>query len=150
MIQFFVSGIPATAGSKTPFIYRSKKDGKQRVAMCPANKKQKPWMAQVRAVAVENYKGAPITKPISMLLAFFLPRPKSHFGSGKNADKLKPSAPDYPTTRPDLTKLLRAVEDALKGVVWRDDNQVIFQKVVKDYCDATCPTPGVYVIIDEI
>jgi Holliday junction resolvase RusA-like endonuclease len=41
----------------------------------------------------------------------------------------------HPTVKPDLTKLLRAVEDALTGVVWRDDSQIIHQVVNKEYAD---------------
>ena len=35
--------------------------------------------------------------------------------------------------RPDATKLVRAVEDALTGLVWRDDAQVVIQTVRKRY-----------------
>ena len=34
-------------------------------------------------------------------------RPKSHYGTGRNAKKLKPSAPPHHTQKPDATKLLR-------------------------------------------
>ena len=53
---------------------------------------------------------------------FWLPRPKGHFGTGKNAGKLKKSAPLYCSTKPDLDKLLRAVCDALwqSGVLSSD------------------------------
>lgn len=148
-IEFRVDGIPATAGSKTPFIYKSKKDGKQRVAMCPANKKQKPWMAQVRAVAVEHYSGPPMIGPIKIHLNFFLPRPKTHYGSGKNTNVVKASSPEYPTGKPDRLKLARAVEDALTGIIWRDDSQVVDGNTVKLYCDNARPTPGVWVRIEE-
>lgn len=150
MIQFFVPGIAATSGSKTGFVIKSKKTGKNRVIMAPANKKQKPWMAHVRAVAVENYPGPPLSGAVKVSFGFFLPRPKGHFGSGKNADKLKTSAPDYPTTKPDLTKLVRAAEDALVGIIWKDDSQVVLNRCGKEYCDDTEPTPGVYITIDAL
>jgi len=134
-IQFFVPGVPATAGSKTPFIYKSKKDGKQRVAMSPANKRQKPWMSDVKVFAEEVYNGNPVAGPVNLCISFYLPRPKSHYGTGKNATRLKDSAPEYPTGKPDLTKLIRAVEDALTGIIWRDDSQVISQRTDKRYGD---------------
>lgn len=37
------------------------------------------------------------------------------------------------TTRPDLTNMLKLVEDALKGVVWRDDVLVVEQHCRKVY-----------------
>jgi len=145
-ISFWVSGVPATAGSKTGF-YNPKI---KRVIMVPANKKQKPWMAQVRAVAVEHYSGAPMTGPIKLHLNFFLPRPKSHYGSGKNHEQVKASAPDYPQGRPDLFKLVRAVEDSLTGIVYKDDSLIVSVEAVKLYCDNARPTPGVWVRIEEI
>ena len=142
-IQFFVPGIPATAGSKTPFIYKDKKSGKNRVAMSPANKRQKPWMSDVKMFAAEAYKGDPLTWPIGLYIDFYLPRPKSHYGTGKNSDKLKDSAPNRPITMPDLTKLTRALEDALKGIIWRDDSQVVSQYIEKHYSNK----PGAQVTI---
>ena len=146
LIEFFVAGVPATSGSKTGF-YNPKI---KRVIMVPANKKQKPWMAYVRAVAVEYYSGPPITGPIKLHLNFFLPRPKSHYGSGKNHEQVKASAPEYPQGRPDRLKLARAVEDALTSIIWRDDSQVVDGNTIKLYCDNARPTPGVYITIQEI
>jgi Holliday junction resolvase RusA-like endonuclease len=70
---------------------------------------------------------------LGLALEFYRMRPAGHFGNGRNADKLKPSAPAYPTTRPDTTKLTRGVEDAMTGVVWRDDSQVVEQFVTKRF-----------------
>jgi Holliday junction resolvase RusA-like endonuclease len=64
---------------------------------------------------------------------FVLARPRSHYGTGRNADRLRATAPAWPCSRPDATKLLRAVEDALTGVVWRDDGQVVVQTARKVY-----------------
>lgn len=62
-----------------------------------------------------------------------LDRPKSHFGTGKNAKILKKSAPaalHCPRT-PDGDKILRAILDALTGYVWKDDKQVVMCKCRK-------------------
>ena len=142
MINFFVPGVPATAGSKTGFYNKKLK----RVLMVPANKKQKPWMAQVRAVAVENYSGPVLTGPITLQLSFSFLRPKSHYGTGKNDNKVKDNSPDHHIIKPDLTKLTRAVEDALTGVIWRDDSQIVGQSTGKAYDDFT----GVYITIEEL
>ena len=40
---------------------------------------------------------------------------------------VKGSAPRRPVTRPDVTKLIRAVEDACTSIVWRDDSQICTQ-----------------------
>jgi len=132
-IEFFVPGIPATSGSKTPFIYKDKNSGKNRVAMAPANKRQKPWMSDVKAFAVEAYKGDPVTVQVGLYIDFYLPRPKSHYRTGKNSDRLKDSAPDRPTGKPDSIKLTRALEDSLKGIIWRDDSQVVTHHIERYY-----------------
>lgn len=132
-LAFFVPGMPATAGSKTPFIYKDKKTGKSRVSIAPANKRQKPWMGVVRLAAQRSYKKPPATGPIVLTIIFHFTRPKSHFGTGKNINKLKPSAPAEHIKKPDLTKLTRAIEDALSGVVWKDDSQVVKQNTYKKY-----------------
>lgn len=67
--------------------------------------------------------------PLELLVVFTVPRPKGHYG----ARGLRPSAPEYPAVRPDVTKLLRAVEDACTGIVWRDDAQIIEQHATKRY-----------------
>jgi len=145
-ISFFVPGIPATSGSKSAYPYKNKKTGRMGVAVAPASKRQKSWMGVVRFFAEENYNGDVLAGPISLSLVFYLPRPKSHFGTGRNAGKLKPSARKYPTTTPDLTKLVRAVEDALKGVTWKDDSQVVYQLNTKFYRER----PGVEVTIRDL
>jgi Holliday junction resolvase RusA-like endonuclease len=77
----------------------------------------------------------PLAEPLQMRLMFFLPRPKGHFGTGKNSAKLKASAPLAPAVKPDLDKLVRAVLDALTGVVFRDDCQVAGLSCSKLYAD---------------
>jgi len=146
LIEFFVAGTPATSGSKTGF-YNPKI---KRVIMVPANKKQKPWMAHVRAVAVEKFERAPITGPVKFCANFFLLRPKTHYGSGKNSEQVKASSPEYPQGRPDLFKLVRAVEDSLTGIVYKDDSLIVSVEAVKLYCDNARPTPGVWVRIEEL
>src|SRR5262245_46720444 len=59
---------------------------------------------------------------VELTIVFSLPRPRSHFGTGRNADTLKPNAPTMHTSRPDVDKLLRSTCDALTAAgVYRDD-----------------------------
>lgn len=125
--RFFVSGLPATAGSKRGFPVR-RKNGTIGVAMVADCKRAKPWMASVAYVAARMFD-APIDGPIKLSLTFHLPRPKNHYG----AKGLKASAMIEHTKKPDLTKLVRCVEDALKGIAWLDDSQVWQQTTAKIY-----------------
>jgi Holliday junction resolvase RusA-like endonuclease len=66
----------------------------------------------------------------------YLSRPAGHYGTGANTGKLKPSAPDYPTGRPDVDKLQRAILDGLKsGGAYHDDAQVVAVNAVKSFAD---------------
>jgi len=73
------------------------------------------------------------TGPVRLSAIFHMPRPKGHYRTGKHASQLRPSAPEHPATKPDLLKLTRAIEDAMTGIVWRDDAQVVVEKLEKRY-----------------
>ena len=135
MLSFFVSGIPKTAGSKKAFRHRS--TGK--IVVVDDCKAGKTWRAVV-ALAGKEACPAPLMGALRLTVLFYLARPKGHFGK----KGLLSSAPAWPTTKPDATKLLRALEDALTGICWRDDAQIVRQLVMKDYSE----TPGAQVAIE--
>lgn len=127
-IKFWVPGLPKTAGSKTSFtlgngrtVTKDSCDNKlwRNIVACQAAEVMKDWEL--------------LTGPIDLRICFLFLRPKSHFGTGRNAHKLKASAPEYHTKKPDTTKLVRCAEDAMKGIVWADDSQVVCQLPVKVY-----------------
>lgn len=64
-------------------------------------------------------------------------RPKSHFGTGRNAGVLKPNAPlrRHCRRKPDGDKIARAIMDALENCCWKDDCQVVMCKVRKWWSD---------------
>jgi len=97
------------------------------------NPKSKQWQAAVAEVSRQVYDGPLLTDALRVTIRFFLPRLKGHYGTGRNAGKLKVSAPEYPTTRPDVLKLARGVEDALTGVIWRDDAQIVSEPLEKSW-----------------
>ena len=68
---------------------------------------------------------APSEKPIGMQIGFFMPRPKSHYGTGKNSGILKKSSPCQHTKKPDIDNLIKFVLDCSNRILWRDDCQVI-------------------------
>jgi len=128
-VEFFVPGKPQPGGSKKGFV--NPRNG--RVVIVEDAKRNKDWRAVVALAATEAMKGrAPLDGPLRLVVTFHMPRPKGHFGK---AGKLKPSAPTYSTSRPDSTKLLRSTEDAMSGIVWRDDAQIVCQVVRRLYAD---------------
>ena len=68
--------------------------------------KIQPWRASVQYACEQQYKGEPIAEAVALDVTFILPRAKNHYGTGRNATKLKPSAPTHHTKTPDLDKLL--------------------------------------------
>jgi crossover junction endodeoxyribonuclease RusA len=93
------------------------------------------WRGTVTTAVRETWAGPVLSGPLAMSVLFELPRSKGHFGTGRNAGVLRPSAPPYPDGMPDLDKLQRAVFDAITdaGTVWHDDAQVVRVTASKAY-----------------
>jgi Holliday junction resolvase RusA-like endonuclease len=127
VIAFTVFGQPEPGGSKRAFVT----GGRARVV--DANPRAKGWKDRVAQVAGEHFQGELLDGPLELELTFYSPRPRSHYRTGKNSHRLRDSAPEFPTTRPDAGKLARATTDALTGVLWRDDAQVVDDHHYKRY-----------------
>jgi Holliday junction resolvase RusA-like endonuclease len=141
LITLFVPGTAAPGGSKKG--WQHPKTG--RIIIVDDAKYNAEWKQRVKLYARLAYKGSPLTGALLAKVTFVMQRPKSHYGTGKNAHVLKATAPHYHTTRPDSTKLFRSTEDALTGIIWVDDGQVM-QEVRKIYGDE----PGVHITIEAL
>lgn len=108
-----------------------------------------PWRERVQAVfeaamrnvAVQESGRFPLVGPVAVDATFTMPKPKS-------APKRRRT---FPTPRPDVDKLLRAVFDAMQaaGVV-KDDAQVIdvsARKVYPDEAPQALPVPGLFLFV---
>ena len=142
-LELFISGIPRPGGSKRAFIARRKggafvtrPDGSPVVNMTDmSGKAGKTWRSDCKAFAMSAMAGRPLfTGPLHLTVAFYMPRPQKHYRTGKHAGELRDDAPYYHTSKPDVTKLLRSLEDALTGVCWADDSTIAWQKAMKVYC----------------
>jgi len=126
-VSVFVPGRPRPKGSWKPI----KTKGKTRLV--PDNKRSKPWEDLVRVHARVASPSKPWAKdiPVALELDFVFARPKKHFrirGGKIDRTLLKPKVPAYPIgfkNWPDIDKLERTVLDALSGVVYVDDTQVV-------------------------
>lgn len=129
-VTFWVPGIPKPGGSKRGFLNPKTK----RVIItedCKASKDWRTSVAFVAAAAIPLW----LPGPLRVTFSFYFLRPSGHYRTGKNAGRLRASAAGYPTGRPDLTKLIRSTEDALKAIAWRDDSQIVYQVATKRYAD---------------
>ena len=144
-IEFDVIGEPAPQGSKRTVPIRNRegrivqKNGRDLTRTIEDNPRLPQWRQEVAQAAKSARESVALkgllTCAVALTLEFYRPRPKGDFGTGRNAGKLKASAPPYAIKRPDTLKLARAVEDALTGVVWVDDSQVVRHSLSKDWGD---------------
>jgi crossover junction endodeoxyribonuclease RusA len=135
-IKFFVPGLPKTAGSKRVFMVKG------RPIITDDNAKSKDWKSDIKHFAIDMMKEIPpFDCALEVTFEFLLPRPKSHFGKLG----IRKSAPGYPRGRPDVLKLSRAVEDALSGICWKDDAQIVSEKLRKRY--AFNESPGCWITV---
>jgi crossover junction endodeoxyribonuclease RusA len=114
-VTFDVPGIPAPQGSMKGFARGD------RVIMTSDNERLKPWRAVV-ALSASQAATAPFTGPVSLTLHFRLPVPKS-------APKRRRL---YAMRKPDVDKLARGAMDALTGIVFIDDAQVVHLLATKE------------------
>lgn len=68
--------------------------------------------------------------PLHMTCIFAFDRPKSHL---RKNGALAKGAPLEKTSKPDLDNLAKFVKDALNGVAYKDDSQIINLTVSKIY-----------------
>ena len=116
LVSFFAAGVPISQGSK-----RHVGGGR----MIESSRKLMPWRAKVADAAEQAMAGKPLLdEPLWMAALFCFWRPKAHYRTGKYSHFLKPSAPSNPPSYPDLEKLVRATNDAMEGIVFRNDSLV--------------------------
>jgi crossover junction endodeoxyribonuclease RusA len=143
-IGFWVEGKPETKGSTRAFVV----GGRARITN--DNPRAKGWAALVTRAARQAMSGsAPLDGAVKVRLLFAMPRPAAHWRTrgGKPTQDAKANAPDVPTTRPDVDKLVRCALDALTGVVFRDDTQVVELYAQKFY-ERLRMGPGVMVAVE--
>lgn len=129
-IEFYVAGIAATSGSKRAIMPR----GARFPVVVDDNKRNKPWQAQVSLAAqAAVVGGAPWSGPVRLVCDFTFVRPKTHHLRGDTSRGLTKSAPAAHTKKPDLLKLARAVEDAMSGIIYQDDSQIVAHSLTKSY-----------------
>lgn len=129
MLSFTVHGNARPAGSKRIGTAGGKKGG--RPIIFDSAKGGAAWRADVRsaaALAAERHLGIgerdwPIHDAgtaLAVSMWFYVPRPRT-------------VRREFPTVKPDVLKLARAIEDALTGLAWQDDAQIVAELVCKAY-----------------
>jgi Holliday junction resolvase RusA-like endonuclease len=126
-VRFTVHGTPQPKGSARAFVPK----GWTRPVITSTNRNLKGWEATIRTEIQRVMSEKPradllaiFTAPVRVTLVFHLDRPKS-----------APRRVTLPITRPDLDKLTRGAIDALNGVLFKDDSQVVAIDARKCFAD---------------
>ena len=107
----------------------------------PSAKDKKKVIPQI----VDQFMEKPFVDAVLLEINFYIQRPKSHY----NKYDLKPSAPRYKTTKPDLDNHVKFYCDILVDCkVIEDDNQIISLVATKNFCDEY-QEPHVEIIITD-
>lgn len=140
-----VNGEPKAQPRARAFAFKPKGGGKPMIRMYdPAT--AEGWKGILGAEA-QKLIPDPLLGPVTMSISFYMPRPKSHYRTGKRSDELKDNAPGAHVGKPDLDNLEKAVMDAFTVAgVWRDDSQVYRKTAVKMYSEH----PGAEITIEEM
>ena len=101
--------------------------------MVESSKNVKPWRQDVKYAALAaKPSGWNTSQPMALSVVFLFQRPKSHYAK----TGLRSTAPAYCTSAllGDIDKLLRSTNDALTGILFDDDRQVVSVNAQKRYC----------------
>ena len=86
-----------------------------------------------KAKVLEFKPNKMIKSSIVLCMTFHMPRPKSHYRTGKYSHLLKDNAPKTHIVKPDIDNLAKFVMDALQGILWDDDSYINALEVKKVY-----------------
>lgn len=122
--SFFVPGKPVPQGAITSFPYRKGPS----LGVRTIHKNQDvlyPWRDRVKLIASEIGPEVPFKDSIIITYHFYVHAPKSEVKTFRT----------WPIRRPDLSHLIRAIEDALSGVIYKDDSQIVDSHEKVDWCE---------------
>lgn len=136
---FTVIGEPVSKGSMVAGIAR-KRDGTPYGFVREDNAGVKERNAKGianAALAARSDAGAGLLhgEALAVTIRFYTRRPKGHYGTGRNAGILKDGMPARPAKKPDVDKWSRHLLDALTGVIYADDGQVVTLLAEKRYAE---------------
>lgn len=101
------------------------------------------WKLFIRDAANKAWDKVQWAGPLCVTVTVYMPRPNSHFGKLG----LKPNAPKYHTSTPDVDNIAKGIFDALTNLgLWRDDSIVVDHTIKKLYANSTT---GAEIVIKE-
>ena len=92
--------------------------------------KTKDYEELVKWTCRNQYKDKPLEGPLRVDISFYMYIPKN---TSKRRRTLKESKIILPVKRPDIDNLAKSITDALNGLVYKDDNQIVELHLYKYY-----------------
>lgn len=94
--------------------------------------KSRDYKSYVRLIAAQNAPDSPVEGAIEFSLRIYRAIPK---GMPKYKREAAKAGTLRPITKPDVSNVLKGVEDALKGVWYKDDSQIVGYGVLGKWYD---------------
>ena len=94
--------------------------------------KVKNFKRILRSLAVDQYARPPLLGPLSVSLTFYRPVQKSISQSERER---RLSNESKPVVKPDTDNYIKSTLDALNGILWHDDAQIVKITGEKRYSD---------------
>lgn len=123
-IAFFVLGVPRTKNARKAAIV----GGHARVVHSKESQKREQAF---RVVAQQSAPPKPLEKPLVLSIRYYFPIPKAARWKTQAAK----SGCFQKATNPDLDNLTKLVLDAMQGIFFRDDAQIVSLMATKLYHD---------------
>ena len=121
MIEFTVKGLPVAKGRPRVTRYGTY-----------TPRKTKDYEKLVQYSFKNQYKGQALQGALKIRIDFYMYIPKN---TSKKRRKLKNDKEVLPTKRPDFDNLTKSITDALNGLAFEDDNQIVEAHIYKYYSD---------------
>jgi crossover junction endodeoxyribonuclease RusA len=128
-ISFVAYCTPQPQGSMRGFVVPGTNGAKHRAILTSDNTKLKPFRHEVTRSAMIALRDAGIAEPfaakhvpVCLRLDFYLAKPDS-----------APRKRFSPVVKPDVSKLIRSTEDAMTGILYADDAQIVSETARKLY-----------------
>lgn len=137
-VRLFIPGDPVPKGRPRAFQMQRGRIGHY------TPKKTRNWETETRRIAREAMQAKTLMEgPVRLEVMAVFSAPGSWPRWKRN---LVENQHIFPTGRSDVDNVVKALSDALNGVVWHDDGQVVDLVARKRYSSKTVPT-GVYAAI---
>lgn len=92
--------------------------------------KVKQFKSLLRSLAVHQYARPPLLGPLSVSLTFYRPVQSS---ISKTERERRLTNRSKPVVKPDVDNYIKSTLDALNGVLWEDDSQIVKLTAEKRY-----------------